>query len=86
MRPSHLPTRPIWPTRPNRLHRWLLNVRDNYWPKAVGPDPALHVQGYVNSICTSIMMVLAVVILISAARQWLVVLSGKGAALEPAQA
>ena len=63
-----------------------LNVRDNYWPKAIGPDPALHVQGYVNSICTSIMMVLAVVILISAARRCLSVLNGTAPALEGAEA
>jgi carbon starvation protein len=54
-----------------------MNVRDNYWPKAIGPDPALHVQGYVNSICTVIMLVLAVLILASAARRCLQVLSGK---------
>jgi carbon starvation protein len=54
-----------------------LNVRDNYWPKAIGPDPALHVQGYVNSICTVIMLGLAVAILVSAARRCLQVLSGK---------
>jgi carbon starvation protein len=63
-----------------------LNVRDNYWPKAVGPDPALHVQGYVNSICTSIMLVLAVVILVSAARRCLLVLQGKVPSLELAEA
>jgi carbon starvation protein len=63
-----------------------LNVRDNYWPKAIGPDPALNVQGYVNSICTSIMMVLAVVILISAARRCLGVLNGTAPALEGAEA
>ena len=34
-----------------------MSVRDNFWPKAVGPDPALHVQGYVDSICTSFLMV-----------------------------
>jgi carbon starvation protein len=53
-----------------------LNLRDNYWPKAIGPDPALQVQGYVNSICTVIMIVLAVVLLISAARRCLAVLLG----------
>jgi carbon starvation protein len=62
-----------------------LNVRDNYWPKAVGPNPALHVQGYVNSICTSIMMVLAVLILVSAAQRCLAVLMGK-AELKTAEA
>jgi carbon starvation protein len=59
-----------------------MSVRDNYWPKAIGPDPALHVQGYVNSICTSIMMVLAVIIFITAARRCFHVLSGKAPTME----
>src|SRR5581483_849481 len=46
-----------------------MSVRDNFWPMAVGSDPALQVQGYVNSICTVIMMFCAVVILASAARR-----------------
>jgi carbon starvation protein len=62
-----------------------MSVRDNYWPKAIGDNPALHVQGYVNSICTSIMMVLAIILLISAARRCLLVLSGKPV-LSPAEA
>jgi carbon starvation protein len=33
-----------------------LSVRDIFWPMAVGPDPAVHIQGYVNSICTVIML------------------------------
>ena len=52
-------------------------VRDRFWPMAIGPKAALHVQGYVNSICTSFMRMLAVVILVSAARRWLLVLNGK---------
>jgi carbon starvation protein len=63
-----------------------LSVRDNYWPKAIGLDPALQVQGYVNSICTSIMMVLAVVLLVSAGRRCLAVLSGKSPLLAQAEA
>jgi carbon starvation protein len=63
-----------------------MSVRDNYWPKAIGPNPALHVQGYVNSICTSVMMVLAVIILVSAARRCLLVLTGRTPALEVAEA
>jgi carbon starvation protein len=54
-----------------------LSVRDNFWPKAVGPDPSLVVQGYVNSICTTILMICVVVILVSAARRWIGVISGK---------
>ena len=45
-----------------------MSVRDNYWPKAMGSDPALVVQGYVDAICVSIMMILAVILLISATR------------------
>ena len=41
-----------------------MSIRDNFWPMAVGPNPALHVQGYVDSICTGIMMVCCVIILI----------------------
>ena len=54
-----------------------MSVRDNFWPMAVGADPAVHVQGYINSICTVIMMICAIVILVSAARRWVVVLTGK---------
>ena len=54
-----------------------MNVLDSFWPMAVGPDPALHVQGYVNSICTVIMMVCAVVILAATARRCLQVLTGR---------
>jgi carbon starvation protein len=53
------------------------SVRDNFWPKAIGANSALHVQGYVDSICTSIMMACVVVILLSAARRWLLVLTGR---------
>ena len=59
------------------LYGGFLNVRDNYWPKAIGPDPALHVVGYVDAICTIIMMVCAAIIFVAAARRWLLVLSGK---------
>ena len=47
-----------------------MSVRDNFWPKAVGPNPALHVQGYLNSILTVTMMVCVVIILGSAMRRW----------------
>jgi len=59
----------------NTFYGGFLNIRDNFWPQAVGANPALHVQGYVLSICTSIMLVLAVVILTSAVAKWVSVLS-----------
>jgi len=63
-----------------------MSVRDNFWPMAVGADPALQVQGYVNSICTVIMMICAVIILASAARRWVMVLTGKIPVLELVEA
>jgi carbon starvation protein len=62
-----------------------MSVRDNFWPMAVGLDPALHLQGYVNSICTVIMMICAVIILGSAARRWQLVLTGRAPQLELAE-
>jgi len=63
-----------------------MSVRDNFWPMAVGLDPALHVQGYIDSIFTSILMVLCVIILASAARRWTMVMTGRAPVLELAEA
>jgi len=54
-----------------------MSVRDNFWPKAISDNPALQVQGYVDTICTIIMMVCVVIILASATRRWVMVLSGR---------
>ena len=54
-----------------------MSVRDNFWPMAVGPDPALHTQGYVQSICTVIMLACAVIILIATAQRCVSVLGGQ---------
>jgi carbon starvation protein len=63
-----------------------MSIRDNFWPLTTSPNPAVHMQGYVDSICTTIMLVCAVIILASAAWRWLLVLSGKEPALELAEA
>jgi carbon starvation protein len=63
-----------------------MSIRDNFWPLAVGPNPAVHVQGYVDSICTVIMMLCAVIILVAAARRWMLVMTGRVPALELAEA
>ena len=55
----------------------VLNIRDNYWPMAIGPNAATHVQGYVNSTCTAIMLLCAVIILVETARRSLSVLTGR---------
>ncbi len=48
-----------------------LSVRDNFWPLAVGSDPARRVQGYVDSVLTVVMMACVVVILVASVRRWL---------------
>jgi carbon starvation protein len=63
-----------------------MSVRDNFWPKAIGENPSLRVQGYVDSICTVIMMACVVIILGSAVRRWLLVLTGKVPVMEPTEA
>jgi carbon starvation protein len=63
-----------------------MSVRDNFWPMAVGDSPALQVQGYVNTVCTVIMMICVVIILAASARRWLRVLTGRVPALELAEA
>jgi carbon starvation protein len=52
----------------------VLSVRDNFWPMAIGPDPDLNFQGYLNTGMTVIMMVCVVVILTNAAWRWMQVL------------
>ncbi|HET7696966.1 MAG TPA: carbon starvation protein A [Vicinamibacterales bacterium] len=60
-----------------------LSVRDNFYPMAVGPDPARHFQGYLNSTLTIVMMACVIVILSSAVLRWVRVLNGT---LKPAEA
>jgi carbon starvation protein len=48
-----------------------MSVRDNFWAMAVGLKPELHVQGYLNSIVTVVMMVSVVIILSTAIKKWL---------------
>jgi len=61
------------------LSAGFLSVRDNFWPKAVGPNPALHAQGYLDSVLTSVMMVCVVVILAAALRRWVLMSPKTGA-------
>jgi carbon starvation protein len=55
----------------------VLSVRDNFWPVATGPNPALHFQGYLNAILTVAMMVFVLMILVSAVARWIGVLTGR---------
>jgi carbon starvation protein len=55
----------------------VLSVRSNFWPMAVGPNPSLHFQGYLNTALTIMMMVSVIVILVNAAWRWTQVLTGR---------
>jgi carbon starvation protein len=54
-----------------------LSVLNNFYPMAIGPNAALHFQGYLNSIVTVVMMICVLVILASAIMRWVAVLSGR---------
>ena len=51
-----------------------MSVRDNFWPMAVGANQALHVQGYIDSVLTVIMMGCAVIIIVTSLRCWVAAL------------
>ena len=60
----------------NTLYGGYLNITTNYYPLAVGANAARHSEGWVLTICTSIMMVLAVIVLSAAVQKWISVLNG----------
>ena len=68
----------------NTFYGGFLNIRDNYWPKAMSDVSSVSTQGYILSICTALLMVLAVVILVSAVSKWSSLLSN-GRAAVPAE-
>jgi carbon starvation protein len=63
-----------------------MSITDNFWPLTSSPNTEVHVQGYVLSISTSVMMVCCLIIMVSAARRWVQVLTGQVPQLELAEA
>ena len=63
-----------------------MSIRDNFWPLTVNVNPDLHVQGYVLSISTTIMMVCCLVIMAWATWRWMLVLTGRVPQMELADA
>jgi carbon starvation protein len=61
----------------NTLYGGFLNIRDNYYPLAIGDDPTRNVEGWVLTICTSAMLVLAIIVLGAAVQKWLSVLTSE---------
>jgi carbon starvation protein len=62
----------------NTLYGGFLNIRDNFYPKALSTVPAVSTQGWVLTICTAIMMVLAIIVLVSAFARWASLYSSGG--------
>jgi carbon starvation protein len=60
----------------NTLYGGFLNVRDNYYPLATGANLARNTEGWILTICTCVMMVLALMVLIPAVLKWSSVMSG----------
>jgi carbon starvation protein len=54
-----------------------MSVRDIFWPLAVGANPALRLQGYIDSVLATIMMGCVVIIIVTALRQWIAVARGR---------
>ena len=52
------------------LSAGFLSVKNNFWPKAIGPNPALHTQGWVDTVLTIVMMACVIVILGTAIKRW----------------
>ena len=60
----------------NTLYGGYLNVTTNYYPLATGANLARHTEGWILTICTAVMMVLAIIILGAAIKNWVSVLNG----------
>jgi carbon starvation protein len=60
----------------NTLYGGFLNIRDNYYPLATGANAARNTEGWILTICTAVMMALALIILGAAMQKWLSVLNG----------
>jgi carbon starvation protein len=63
-----------------------LNIVDTFWPMAIGTNANVHIQGYVNTICTVIMMICAVIILGATLRRSLAVINGRVPVLDVVEA
>jgi len=59
----------------NTLLGGYLSVRDNYWPLTKNLDQAKAFQGYVDSVCTGVIMALVAFIIINSVNKWMKSLS-----------
>jgi len=61
----------------NTLYAGFLSVRDTFWPLANSLDPKTSVTGWVQTLCTLIMMLCVFIILGAAMNRWVAVFSGR---------
>jgi carbon starvation protein len=59
----------------NTLWGAFLNIRDNYYPMAIG-DPTRQFQGWVLTVSSVIIILCAIVIIVESIRKWMSVLGG----------
>ena len=64
----------------NTLTAGYLSIRDNFWPLTA--NPATATQGYVDSLCTGILMVLVLLIVVDSLNKWRKVLISGAPAME----
>jgi carbon starvation protein len=69
----------------NTLWGAFLNIRDNYYPMAIGINEGARFQGWVLTLSSVIIIVCALVILGAAIRKWSILLTGGGPAPLPAE-
>ena len=60
----------------NTLYGGFLNIRDNFWPRTLSADQQVQTQGYILSVLTAIMIVMALIILGNAVMKWMAAWSG----------
>jgi carbon starvation protein len=60
----------------NTLYGGYLNITGNYYPLAIGANTARNMEGWILTICTVVMMVLVLIILGAALKNWVSVLNG----------
>jgi carbon starvation protein len=63
----------------NTLYAGFLSVRDTFWPMALNPDPTTSFTGWVQTVCTVVMMACVFIIIGAATRRCVAVLSSREA-------
>jgi carbon starvation protein len=63
-----------------------MSIRDNFYPLAVGPNAAKHMQGWIDTLATAAMMICVLIIIGAAMRKWIKAIGPNPSAAEAAAA